>query len=66
VAHGQRSAAQAGIVALFDRRIEGVHVDMDDFANPVAGHDRSLGDLELKENMGAPFGFDSRYAGSSL
>jgi len=27
-----RFAAQLGIIALFDRRVERVHVDMDDFA----------------------------------
>jgi hypothetical protein len=34
VADRERAAAKAGIIALFDRRIEGVHVDMDDLANP--------------------------------
>jgi hypothetical protein len=29
-ADGDRLASQAGIVALFDRRVESVHVDMDD------------------------------------
>jgi hypothetical protein len=28
----ERTSAKAGIVTLFDRRIEGVHVDMDDLA----------------------------------
>jgi hypothetical protein len=30
-----RLAAQLGIIALFHRRVERVHVDMDDFAEPA-------------------------------
>jgi hypothetical protein len=32
VADSDRTAPKLGIVALFDRRIEGVHVDMNDLA----------------------------------
>jgi hypothetical protein len=31
-AHGDWFAAQVGIVPLLDRRIEGIHIDMDDLA----------------------------------
>jgi hypothetical protein len=31
-----RLAAQLGIITLFDRRVERVHVDMDDFAAAAA------------------------------
>ena len=34
-ADGDGLAAQLGIVALFDRRVERVHIDMDDFARAV-------------------------------
>jgi hypothetical protein len=41
MAHGHGLALEVRIVALFDRRIEGVHVDMDDLAR-VVGHDDSV------------------------
>ena len=34
-ADSHRLAAQLGIIALFHRRVERVHVDMDDFAEPA-------------------------------
>jgi len=52
VADRQGTAPKAGIIALFDRRIESVHVDMDDLANPGLAHGRSLADLEPKANIG--------------
>src|SRR5207249_677005 len=36
-------AAQLGIVALLDRRIERVHVDVDDLADRLVGHAASVG-----------------------
>jgi hypothetical protein len=36
-ADGNRFASKLRIVALFDRRIEGIHVDMDDFADGLVG-----------------------------
>ena len=32
-AHGDGLAAEIGVVALFDRRVEGVHVDVEDAAH---------------------------------
>jgi N-acetyl-anhydromuramyl-L-alanine amidase AmpD len=42
LADRERASTKAGIIALFDRRIEGVHVDVDDLADGLAGHDASL------------------------
>jgi hypothetical protein len=33
-ANRDRPAAQLGIIALFDRRVERIHIDMDDFTTP--------------------------------
>jgi hypothetical protein len=47
VADRNRPPAKRRIVALFDRRIEGVHVDVDDLAHR---HAATISDLEQKEN----------------
>jgi hypothetical protein len=39
VADGDRTSAQTGIIALLDRRVEGVHVDMNDLSNRGPDHD---------------------------
>ncbi len=44
-----RSTHDSGIVALFDRRIERVHIDVDDLANPPLVHRDMLPDLERTE-----------------
>ena len=34
--HSKRLASIAGMVSLFDRGVESVHVDVDDFSHPMA------------------------------
>ena len=49
VAHGHRLASKRRVVPLLHRRIEGVHVHMDDLANR-ATHGSSVPALERKVN----------------
>jgi hypothetical protein len=51
MADGHRPSPEIGIVPLFDRRVEGVHVDVDDFANRFAHgreHSESRTETELE------------------
>ena len=48
-ADGDRLAAQRGIVALLDRRVEGVHVDVEDAAGHLKSEGRSTGDRRPAE-----------------
>ena len=49
MADGDRSAAKLGVVALFDRRIEGIHVDVDNLAQR---HLSAITGLEQKREPG--------------
>src|SRR5712671_1799349 len=49
VADSDRTATKLGIIALFDRRIEGVHVDVDDLAHRhTLNHTKSRTERELR------------------